>query len=473
MIVAASNSRKWTMAHAHLLGMGGITTVDPSFEKDNSEDPRGEVLSFDRYKRLAAENTTFELPKITSADIKDRSKGDFLSKLIAILQTTWFILQCIARSREQLALTELELVTLALASLNAVTYAFWWHKPLGIQEPVRIYFKTDAMAEEHRSVMSDGTPKISARNLISKVGEGIRGEATGIFNTLMDPCNEGVFMAVFSLFFALPLSVLLTSILCLLLPFPLGIIFLLKILQTKPVTEGPSDGRGLIAARVLLSLRKFRYRLTSYIARVSEGWLLELLDGRDQFSFSAFNLLLLFPALFFLLLTITILLLPFFILLFFISLIFTAAFGIITSNTVAPGAAHVPAFYAPRTKSDRYSRMVVFSFFGVIFGGLHCIGWDFTYPTSFEQHLWRATSLAITAIPLVVAPIDYILDNFELNSRFAKVVRHVLDLVMTILLFIYVPARLSLIAQALALLRNQPQTAFIAVDWAQYIPHFF
>jgi len=81
--------------------------------------------------------------------------------------------------------------------------------------------------------------------------------------------------------------------------------------------------------------------------------------------------------------------------------------------------------------------------------------------------------LAITAIPLIVAPIDYILDNFELNRGFAKVVRLVLDLVMTILLFIYVPARLSLIAQALVLLRNQPQTVFIAVDWAQYIPHIF
>jgi len=223
------------VAHAHLLGMGGITTVDPAFEKDNSEDPHGEVLSLDRYKSLAAQDSTFELPKITCADIKDRSKGDFLSKLIAILQTTWFILQYIARSRQRLALTEFELVTFALASLNAVTYAFWWHKPQGIQEPMRIYFKTDAKAEEHRSVTSDGTPEIS--NLISRVGEGIRGEATGIFNVLIDPFNEGVSMAVFFLFFALPISVLLTFILCLLLPFPLGIIFLLKILKTNPVTE--------------------------------------------------------------------------------------------------------------------------------------------------------------------------------------------------------------------------------------------
>jgi len=44
---------------------------------------------------------------------------------------------------------------------------------------------------------------------------------------------------------------------------------------------------------------------------------------------------------------------------------------------------------------------------------------------------------------------------------------------MTVLLFLYVPARLSLITQALALLRNQPETAFIAVEWTKYILHLF
>ena len=84
--------------------------------------------------------------------------------------------------------------------------------------------------------------------------------------------------------------------------------------------------------------------------------------------------------------------------------------------------------------------------------------------------------MVITAIPLVVAPIDYILENFKPDEGpdegFGRV-RLVLDLIMTILLFIYVPARLSLIGQALALLRNQPQTAFLAVDWTKYIPHIF
>ena len=83
-----------------------------------------------------------EFPEINADDIADRSTGDAFLKIIAILQTTWFIVQILARWQQRLAVTELELVTLALASLNAATFAIWWHKPLGVQEPVRIYLKT-------------------------------------------------------------------------------------------------------------------------------------------------------------------------------------------------------------------------------------------------------------------------------------------------------------------------------------------
>jgi len=79
--------RKWTMPHGHL-GMGGITTVGPAFEDGNSENPEGQVLTPEQYTRLtsgAQGITPFKSTKITVSDIKNRSKGDFLSKAIAIL----------------------------------------------------------------------------------------------------------------------------------------------------------------------------------------------------------------------------------------------------------------------------------------------------------------------------------------------------------------------------------------------------
>src|SRR6266545_3450938 len=160
------------MEHGHLLAMGGISTVGPSFENSAERDPRGSVITTERYKEVTQTQSgamlNLKLRKISEEDIKDRSKGDFLSKLIAIVQTTWFILQCIARGQQRLALTELELVTLALASLNAITYAFWWHKPLGVQEPMRIYFETEAPPTAEPADASDASP--DAYDIISKVG---------------------------------------------------------------------------------------------------------------------------------------------------------------------------------------------------------------------------------------------------------------------------------------------------------------
>src|SRR5260221_1970074 len=164
---------KWTMAHGHLVVMGGISTVDPSVEDDGQVDPRSPVLTFERYtKTKERERLDWKLRKISEENIKDRSKSDILSKLIAITQTTWFILQCIARGQQRLTLTELELVTLALASLNAITYVFWWHKPLGVQVPIGIYFKTEAI-EIVDVGDADKEPGITASYILSKFGNDV------------------------------------------------------------------------------------------------------------------------------------------------------------------------------------------------------------------------------------------------------------------------------------------------------------
>jgi hypothetical protein len=85
-----------------------------------------------------AQDGEIDFPCITEREIQDRSKGDALSKGLVVIQTSWFILQCIARQIECLPITELELVTLAFAALNFITYALWWNKPLNVQCPVRV-----------------------------------------------------------------------------------------------------------------------------------------------------------------------------------------------------------------------------------------------------------------------------------------------------------------------------------------------
>lgn len=123
------------MTHGFLLVMGGFTL--------NRGDENLGILSYERFIKLEQEGD-IELPTITREEIEDKSKGDGLSKAIAVLQAIWFIVQCIARRVQGLDITELELTTIALCSISTVTYLFWWYKPLNIKCPVRVYLKPDS-----------------------------------------------------------------------------------------------------------------------------------------------------------------------------------------------------------------------------------------------------------------------------------------------------------------------------------------
>lgn len=74
----------------------------------------------------------------TSDELGDKSKGDSLSKTIAVFQTLWFVIQCIARRADNLAITNLEIMTLAYTVITVAMYAAWWHKPLNVRCPVRV-----------------------------------------------------------------------------------------------------------------------------------------------------------------------------------------------------------------------------------------------------------------------------------------------------------------------------------------------
>lgn len=134
--------RGWTRTHAHFLIMGGFALHDA----DKS------------FLRVLDESTLEELyvkeeivwPSITEPEIQDRSKADLFSKGIVLLQTAWFIIECLSRFATKLAVTELEVVTLAFAALNGITYWLWWHKPSDVRCPVPVYLKPGAESKVQR-----------------------------------------------------------------------------------------------------------------------------------------------------------------------------------------------------------------------------------------------------------------------------------------------------------------------------------
>ena len=146
----------WTATHGHFLIMGGFVLVRNGHET---------VLDYDSF---VDGDMSYEVafPTVTAREIQDKSRGDFLSKSIAILQSIWFIVECITRGKEGLALTELELVTLALASLNGVMYFLWWDKPLGVKEPIKVYLSNADPPKKIRRRDSEGqVQKVRANSL--------------------------------------------------------------------------------------------------------------------------------------------------------------------------------------------------------------------------------------------------------------------------------------------------------------------
>jgi len=105
------------------------------FVESTSKGLRPVIPSDELYETAGIWN---DIRQVDEKDIIDRSKGDALSKGLAVLQASWFVLQCIARASQKRAITELEIVTVGYAILNVVTYAVWWNKPLNVGRSIQV-----------------------------------------------------------------------------------------------------------------------------------------------------------------------------------------------------------------------------------------------------------------------------------------------------------------------------------------------
>ncbi|CAA7268593.1 unnamed protein product [Cyclocybe aegerita] len=93
------------------------------------------------------------------------------------MQTGWFVPQCITRGAYKLSVTELEVATLAFATLTTVIYAFWWYKPLDVSRAVPI---------EPKSPQTDAEKLDSARTSTHSVEEIVPGSQTPCSPTTSD-----------------------------------------------------------------------------------------------------------------------------------------------------------------------------------------------------------------------------------------------------------------------------------------------
>ena len=115
-------------------------------------------------------------------------------------------------------------------------------------------------------------------------------------------------------------------------------------------------------------------------------------------------------------------------------------------------------------------------FGGVVFGAIHCLAWNFDFPTHGERLAWRICSLITTALPLLSGPWLglWIRANpfAEGTPKLSKRLRHVVGFILVVVFLTpYILARLFLTVELFRTLFFLPPEAFIDT-WSGSFPHF-
>ncbi|KAK4461544.1 hypothetical protein QBC42DRAFT_270014 [Cladorrhinum samala] len=115
-----------------------------------------------------------------------------------------------------------------------------------------------------------------------------------------------------------------------------------------------------------------------------------------------------------------------------------------------------------------YAEDLGFALGGIVFGAIHCIAWNFAFPTDLERLLWRISSvITAAAIPALYA------GQFILSSTAGITGQHQNTAYIAFawsICFIYISIRLFLIAEVFHSLFYSPPDTFQAT-WSTSIPH--
>ncbi|KAG6914657.1 hypothetical protein DXG01_016094 [Tephrocybe rancida] len=368
-------------------------------------------------------------------DIEDRSKGDILSKVIVLLQVSWFILQVLACAIQHLPITQLEIATIAFATLNFMTYFCWWNKPYDIQYPI-IISTSHGTGQNTGSISTVDASELDLENnpLPSQ------NDSTATTQPISRPQSSMGALTSFDTD-SHPPSVLHHSL---------------------PGSAAPETGQ--------CALADFTPHTPSVYPETSHQWSLPinipasfaplpraklgaygLLHGFDvQIACSTVQ-----------------------------RRLWSGLSSIWTALKYIPVAYDdwIDALLTGDPKSaynggeielaeDAAVEMLV-CVLAMAFGAIHCLAWKFDFPTKAEGWLWRASSITIAFVPIIV--------TFSTNLR-AYEWRPLITATMDVLLKLSVPgyilARLFLLVQMFALLRSPNPGIYTAVDWVSYIPHF-
>lgn len=157
----------WTLSHAYYANMGGLVGLKyalPSHRRNTSfsrsggyHEPSHDTMEHPiiRGDDLAARDIgrwDFGHPLtklwLSSDDIDDKSKADWIARIVAIVQITRLLITIINRRKNDQPITQIELTAGAFAIFAVVTYMVNWYKPKDVNSPTLVHMLVDETPTE-------------------------------------------------------------------------------------------------------------------------------------------------------------------------------------------------------------------------------------------------------------------------------------------------------------------------------------
>ena len=131
------------------------------------------------------------------------------------------------------------------------------------------------------------------------------------------------------------------------------------------------------------------------------------------------------------------------------------------------GDMKVHTFYSISDHRVGLRLILVIPVVGAVFGGIHCAGWFFNFPSNDEAILWRVCSAILTGIAFLSPLYTILLASL---TRF-KSLRWPITIIAVLTLLSYIVSRLLLLVEAVISLRHLTPGMLALVKWTSFIPH--
>jgi len=145
--------------------------------------------------------------------------------------------------------------------------------------------------------------------------------------------------------------------------------------------------------------------------------------------------------------------------------------SIVGMNKLRTGDMKVPTFYSTKHGRNNVTvgpaHILLMFVIGVVFGGIHCVGWFYVFPSSDEAMLWRFSSTVLLGIGLLFP----LLHSFLIFLQFLKIIRYKISFFMPIIIVVYIVSRLILLVVAFISLRHLTPGMLALDTWSSFIPH--